>query len=1103
MVLTELEDLMPCICLARRHAAHHEYLFSLTLFLVIGFLCCSARPVSAADEATPVKPTASSKPVTVAQPVVVLQLPRESEHPCQKLLIREVLRQAFLMSAREEFHAATRDVLLRETFEKKNPQSYVFRMQVESPEFFDVQPELQAIEAPQKPKPWKSAFQGWEEKQLEETLKRAEKWSRTEFVEWMKSADVPIAKVPLGEEPEFDPEEAASLEFVSQIRMIRKLHAILLHQPTSPEPLSRLVEHYALLGSLTEIHWGGESKVFQARSLLYAERAVNMHPKDARLAWSRSLAQALCGRLDLALKEIERAKSLDQPKAVPGWASGLEKFAKWDDAGLAKCVENEEPLAAYLRFLAMEMVGTQSQRIRAVNDVMRSSPECFRAAFVMSNEAQIGLQRSIGGTQFNQFLSAFPGDLQLMNHLPQNVLKSIDSFPEELVEPTAAINHTVTLLEELRKPSSNWQNEPSLSLLATLAQNLHFIHAMQILQTQEWSLGINTATMHPLFKSLLKDHPAREFVEVFDNDWSRVQTAYRASLPALMSLPVTQSAWRLNRRLSWYQVREQNALIELIRAERDDVLPDLLARLQDNRSEGEIQGTLRIVGKLSPDCPGLIVASIQKDWSHAREKAREWEEKFPTSAVLEELSKKYEFTARTNPEDRQSAERCLQKLVEIEPSYHSYELLAAHYKNMGDMDQWEKVNLKSLDLTSFGLDEARVHYNLADWYMQNQNYAKARPHALAAADSYSAWGLMCGSRCLEGLQEWEESEKLVHANSERYDNAWLEWYLWCQRTGHGDIEAARALCYKSISTLSAPVRKYSEEAAIFYILEGSSDEAIEILKNLSAQKDPHGYWGMHLLLAWNQAPAAERKPLVEKWINRPGMLINTLLIEQIDRSADSRVPAFSAADANFCFNYGALSGDATNTAYFIAKALLQKDREEEAIEWLQKAASSPATNKWNCVMANVELRLRGIEVLPKRTAELDEREANAVKLINSAIQYRARNERDLALEAIEEAVAAAPDSTLAQYSLAQAFVRAKRLPEADQIYSKLLDKMPDQPFFLSARGKIREDLNDLPGAKTDYEAALQLVPNLKTVQDRLKTAKFRRSIDDPKSRSSK
>ena len=63
----------------------------------------------------------------------------------------------------------------------------------------------------------------------------------------------------------------------------------------------------------------------------------------------------------------------------------------------------------------------------------------------------------------------------------------------------------------------------------------------------------------------------------------------------------------------------------------------------------------------------------------------------------------------------------------------------------------------------------------------------------------------------EGLKEWETAERYARTTSERYPrNMWAGWFMFCERTGHGDLAAARAWT-KEVSAAMLENPKLSED----------------------------------------------------------------------------------------------------------------------------------------------------------------------------------------------------------------------------------------------------------------------------------------------------
>ena len=75
--------------------------------------------------------------------------------------------------------------------------------------------------------------------------------------------------------------------------------------------------------------------------------------------------------------------------------------------------------------------------------------------------------------------------------------------------------------------------------------------------------------------------------------------------------------------------------------------------------------------------------------------------------------------------------------------------------------------------------------------MKKNEFEKAEPFAEAAADSWAAWAMEAAIECEEGLGHWEQAEGWVKREQQRYGPA-TRWLRWCERTGHGDLEAARS-----------------------------------------------------------------------------------------------------------------------------------------------------------------------------------------------------------------------------------------------------------------------------------------------------------------------
>jgi hypothetical protein len=94
-------------------------------------------------------------------------------------------------------------------------------------------------------------------------------------------------------------------------------------------------------------------------------------------------------------------------------------------------------------------------------------------------------------------------------------------------------------------------------------------------------------------------------------------------------------------------------------------------------------------------------------------------------------------------------------------------------------------------------------------------WSVAKPHAEAAAESGAGWAMTCAQRCAEGMKDWKRAELWAQRKSERYPEEFLfGWYLFCERTGKGDVRGAHALIDEylglrgGLATVSPVVRGY-------------------------------------------------------------------------------------------------------------------------------------------------------------------------------------------------------------------------------------------------------------------------------------------------------
>ena len=195
---------------------------------------------------------------------------------------------------------------------------------------------------------------------------------------------------------------------------------------------------------------------------------------------------------------------------------------------------------------------------------------------------------------------------------------------------------------------------------------------------------------------------------------------------------------------------------------------------------------------------GILIGAA---WDQVKGEVPGWREKVGDApALIAALGRKY-----AELKDYDEAEKYLRRYMELSPDPWAYRLLADCYKARGESDRWQATLDEFLANTEHaGLEHAKVQVQLANDLMKRGRWADAKKYAEPAAETWAGWAMICASECNEGLKDWEQAELWIRRTAERYPKAnGAAWYRFCKRTGHGDIQAARALPRCTLGPASA------------------------------------------------------------------------------------------------------------------------------------------------------------------------------------------------------------------------------------------------------------------------------------------------------------
>jgi tetratricopeptide (TPR) repeat protein len=358
--------------------------------------------------------------------------------------------------------------------------------------------------------------------------------------------------------------------------------------------------------------------------------------------------------------------------------------------------------------------------------------------------------------------------------------------------------------------------------------------------------------------------------------------------------------------------------------------------------------------------PAAVAIQVFRNWNRARTFMGTVENDYGDDPILmASLSTRYYRLKQWD-----NAQRCTKKWIATAPDYASYSRLAAIYKEKGDMAHWKETLVKSLDLPSNGLEQAQVQNQIAEYHMGRKEWREAVPFADAAAISYSGWSMMTACRCHEMLGQWEKAEALIRATSERYETSRFEWMLWCNRTGHGDTEAADNCARTYFESLGTSFHwQTRQQIGIYYLLRKELDKALVVFNQTFEQShDP--YDAMHAAIIADALDKTDERDRLFGKITEAGGQTQTVrirlykqLVEQL--SAALRPAPVDRIDfklVDLVISSAPNDEAPVNFEYFVGMFLLNHDNKEKSRDYLIRAAQSTLTGKYNHVLARKALR---------------------------------------------------------------------------------------------------------------------------------------------------
>jgi tetratricopeptide (TPR) repeat protein len=764
---------------------------------------CKTLLAAGLPDELPAAQRRSAAPGTVA-----VQSP-EPDHPFGKdtrlwPALREIVRQSVLLTARDELALPTSDGSLWQLAASTDD---------EAPQPLEVvmisQPRNEILLGifRRQGNRWETLFDDAERfprgELYEKVTTIVEAQSRKEYLTALKQAGfegTPSAARDHADVPKEAVELSSQLFIPAQFGAIRLLHAEIRENGASPELVAALARSYSMLGVLTDKLWSPAAKVFHARAMLYAERAVNRWPQSALARYTRGYVRALFGLHLTAIADLDAAAKLGKENGAepaPAWAKSIDAFCHFDSAALDTAAQDESQatFVCLLRVLVAECCSGETEMMASSKALYEAVPGCFRAIDSAAQIKQIGYYRYMAALGPEIAKRDLLRQVSLVPNLPEPVAKQIEDFQSSSKAsmfsklfskvPTDEMATRLSVIEALREAAKTDKDkaEPSWDVLANLLDDLDFMFAYrQVYSTAKW-LGLPADDVLDQVAAQVEHHPYGPFLETYRYDQTRAQDALEKLLETVEPGQLTWATDPIVQRI--HQLRPQWTSDHFPTGlyYTDSVAPELVEIVRGSRDPKQTVVRLR---EVSPFMPASVMWGLNFELDNLRKQLPELEKKYSTSGpVLATIGQVYQHDNKTD-----DAIRCFETAIKHDPEQPIFLILADLYKNQGNEDKWLATLESFLKTENFGLGHAQVQVQIANHFIEKGDWKRARPYSEAAGQTWAGWALLKAGQCAEAMQDWDAAEQWYAALAQRYEPNASMWYEFCCRTGHGSKEAA-------------------------------------------------------------------------------------------------------------------------------------------------------------------------------------------------------------------------------------------------------------------------------------------------------------------------
>lgn len=764
----------------------------------------------------------------------------------KSLLCRELVRQSLLLSAREELGWDTEDAWLGGKVGDRKLIHLDLAIVAGGINRIDVlaggkeKRKLDSISLPMAVKDEESLLAACEvlsREQFPRILKTAAGTDAPDTAPAQKPSAAPLS-------PDLE-QRIETIEFCSQFGAAQAIHRQIAASGESPELLGGLIRAYANLDMLSEGLWNPSFRVYASRALLYAQRWHVREPESPLALWHLAYAEGICGLHALAIRNLDAAEKLASPPggvrqvARPSWVPLIRAAVFYDSKGLRAALDSPQngQLASLLLVLLYDQSGSPALTIQVADKALKKMPECYRLYDEPSERYGMALIDALTSQSGDVFASHVYHEVASIHDLPAAAVAIVaaraDSTTplstDDAVQEQSEREKLITALREGAAKPPDGAAHQELGWGA-LAQWIDDTTLSQIIARCEFLTDIMDSRPDKYIDSvwpLVKQHRYRAVVRAFRAD----KAEKKAGIEALKKLNLhglDLRAETISHLVKWLDIAKANVQAEQLLAVKDNTLNDcrFICHTYDVNIPDKY---LEAMSSISPHNPLSIAILIQRHWDQVKNHADEYGElahEYPR--VAWSLTYAYRKSKQFS-----QAEDFGKWAIALDPSLDSFMQLALVYLKEEKLDRFLQTCQECLRVTpDFGLQHAAIEDFAAAAYLRRGRWKQAEPFAQQAAASGASWAELRLAFVDEKLGKFDEADSLFEQDINAYgtDDAW-QWYWFCLRTGHGNLEKARAAARgEQRKMLKGAKENHLYESAASDIMEKHETRAAKIFQ---------------------------------------------------------------------------------------------------------------------------------------------------------------------------------------------------------------------------------------------------------------------------------